>query len=334
MELRSKKVIHNFFKNGVIVEQTDSQITVNFSGKIKQFIFPDAFEYHLTMEDDDIQKQLVELLEQKKRDILVKKSEKQRKIEYQAADDNNQIKKQHHSKINASENKTNLAIKCNYCDGGQCKEYFGYMGACSDEVIRYNIEKRQYQWCCDEQSPCNQYYNGFIDREELDSQCSYEGYVCYESQIFREWKVYPYAQLSKDATNSLAVLTTREPDTDESDRFIFGVFLIDDMHLDGEFSYVAAKSKYKLSLTSQEAKSMKFWKYYSNRNSSEKQRWGQGLYRWLHDIEAAQILRDIVTIKKGTESEAFAREFFEHFCKINAISIDDIPEPNGSLTYK
>ena len=39
--------------------------------------------------------------------------------------------------------------------------------ACSDEMIDYNIEVAQHNWCCDDDSPCKQYYDGIITRKEL-----------------------------------------------------------------------------------------------------------------------------------------------------------------------
>ena len=58
---------------------------------------------------------------------------------------------------------------------------------------------------------------------------------------------------------------------------------------------------------------------------------GSGLHRYLTDEQAAQILRDIVTVKSNPKEKEFAQRFFEHFCKINGIDANDVPPPNGAL---
>jgi len=58
--------------------------------------------------------------------------------------------------------KENIAFKCNYCDGGKDKNGIGCLCACSDELIGYNIEVAQHSWCCNEEAPCSQYYDGII----------------------------------------------------------------------------------------------------------------------------------------------------------------------------
>ena len=63
-------------------------------------------------------------------------------------------------------------------------------------------------------------------------------------------------------------------------------------------------------------------------------RWlgGQGLHRYISDIQAASILYDIWKVKAGAKDEKLAKEFLDHFCKINAIRVDDLPVLNGALT--
>ena len=59
-----------------------------------------------------------------------------------------------------------------------------------DEMIDYNIEVAQHNWCCDDDSPCKQYYDGIITRKELDSISEEDGFVCYESQMLRNWTAF------------------------------------------------------------------------------------------------------------------------------------------------
>ena len=83
-----------------------------------------------------------------------------------------------------------------------------------------------------------------------------------------------------------------------------------------------------------EAKKVLFWNYYHNENAPEKAAWGQGLHRYITDEQAASILKDIVSVKKGKKDEALAQEFLERFCEINSIDISDFPIMEGALQRK
>lgn len=208
-------------------------------------------------------------------------------------------------------------------------------------MIRNNILKEKRVWCSQEECPCYLYYTGQITREELDEDCENESYVCYESQFLRKWKAYAGLyhngihadepkKIKKNVYHSLCVLTTKEPDQSEMERYIFAVFLIDEFFEgdDQDEGHVSGNSKYKIELSKEQAKKMFFWKYYHNENSPQKTQWGSGLFRY---FEAAQILRDIVELKKGMRDEGLADEFYRYYCKIKNIDIDKISEPRGAL---
>ena len=44
--------------------------------------------------------------------------------------------------MNTQNKRANIAFKCSFCDGGQSesKQLIGFNGACSDDMIRHNIE--------------------------------------------------------------------------------------------------------------------------------------------------------------------------------------------------
>lgn len=100
---------------------------------------------------------------------------------------------------------------------------------------------------------------------------------------------------------------------------------------DYEEGHVSAHPKYRIELSPKEAKKMLFWKYHRNDNSSDRMFWGSGLVRYLEDYQAAQILRDVARIKKGTNQERLANEFFHYYCKIHGINVDKIGKPRGAL---
>lgn len=132
---------------------------------------------------------------------------------------------------------------------------------------------------------------------------------------------------------SLAVLTTRLPNEPEENRIIFAVFLVDDTY-EGDTrdeGYVSTTSRYKIEMIPSEARRLRFWNYYSCPNAPDVVKFGSGLHRYLSDKQATQILRDIAALKVGTAQEKLSQEFLAHFCKVNGISIEDVPQNSGAL---
>ena len=339
MELIGINIKHRVFGVGQIIEQIDEYIVVNFSGQEKRFIYPDAFESFLKVDDSDIENLI-------KADIL----QKQKQVEKQLEKINTMVTKLNQAKEETSRSRkklnarANIAFKCNYCDGDCSEKHIGYRAACSDSMIVHNIREENRVWCSSEESPCRQYFDGNIGREELDSLCENDGFVCYESQMLRVWKAMAGVvqtgankgqpmKLHQVQTNSLCVLTTRKPQMKEADRFIFGVFLVDETYEgdNRDEGYVTTSSKYKIELMPHEAMHMKFWNYHDNGNQPEKAVWSSGLHRYFEDDVAVQILRDIVKIKQGTRDEKLAQEFLEYFCRGNGVKLDTVAEPNGAL---
>lgn len=245
--------------------------------------------------------------------------------------------------------RTSAAFKCNYCDGGQRTGHAGFCGVCSDSMIRYNIKVKKCRWCAYEDSPCRRYWDGKMSRTELESMMqrgkTSGKIVCYESRMLLDWKAYAGVNRSGECKgkprrfqslrhNGLAVLTTREPeDSGEAARFIFAAFLIDELYKgdDQRSDYVTADARWKIELAPEQSHKIRFWDYHSNQSNPGKLLWGSGLYRYLSDEQAAQILRDIAEVKRGTEEEKFARQFLEHYCAIHGIDAEAVPPPGGAL---
>lgn len=339
-------VLHKAFGKGEICDFTDNIIKISFQTGERDFVFPDAFELYLKATDENFHNYVKTLIEEKKIQEEKEKVEKER-IERENALINSKI-----NKTSAKKNKKkkeipreNIAFKCNFCDGGKSDEQVGYASACSDDIIYNNIVIENKTWCRSLKCPCFQYNNNEITRKDLDSYCNDGGFVCYESQMLREWKAYAGIvqsgerkgepmKLNKVQCNSLCVLTTRDPQMVESERYIFAVFLVDETYSGDERDegYVGTRSKYKIKLSPKECKSMLFWKYHKNGNSPKKSAWNSGLHRYFDDEMAAQILIDIVNIKKGTKDEVLASEFLKYFCEINEIDINKVKNPSGALT--
>ena len=334
------RVFHNTFGGGVVTGRDETHIAVDFGGDVRTFIYPDVFIKFLSSTDQ-------KLMAQVNSDIQAKQ-ESRVKPQPPSAHPSTEQTQPRVGKKRKKVQRSNVAFKCNYCDGGKTPTCIGFNGVCSDSVLRYNIEKAHHVWCSDADSPCRCYLDGEISRDELeDMMHGGDGLdsVCYESQMLRDWKAYAGVvqtgadkgkpmRLMQVQRNSLAVLTTRDPNyyTDES-RYIFAVFLVDESYEGDhrEAGYVTTRSDWKISLTPQEARKICFWNYYVNRNAPKKVVFGSGLHRYLSDNQAAQILRDIAEVRTDPQDKEFARRFFEHFCKINGLDSEQVPPPAGAL---
>ncbi len=167
--------------------------------------------------------------------------------------------------------------------------------------------------------------------EELDS-------------IFTDWNVFtgviksgekngqakPLAQIGK---NSACLITVRDADKPEEDRRIMGVFMVhEDFNSKRcEDGYIPAHSEYRIHLSEEEAEKMLFWNYYVNKRYPDKMTWNTGRHRYFDNIWMAQILNDIVLLKKQPQELEGAQEFFDHFCQMNRIEKDELPKPEGAL---
>ncbi|MBE0451847.1 MAG: hypothetical protein IBX70_13550 [Clostridia bacterium] len=351
MNLIGHEVYHKIFGNGKIIDLSNNIISVEFNSVIKKLSFPDVFDEFMKLEDslldDAVQIEVKRMLDDRKK-LEVEKVEalerNLKKDQFEPLDSKINSSKSQRSKTVA---RANIAFKCNKCDGGKSDNSIGFKGICSDEMIDYNIRVAHHTWCSSEDCPCYSYYRGDKDRNVLEEEFIKDGFICYESQMLINWKAMAgivqtgenknrTMKLKRVQSNSLCVLTTREPFSKEKDRYIFGVFLADES-FEGdsiEAGYVSTDSEFKIELAPNEATQMKFWNYHSNSNKSEIASWNSGLHRYFDDQQAIQILRDMAKLKKGTPDEIIAERLLNHFAKINAIDTERIDEPNGALMRK
>lgn len=338
MDIVGCKVIHKTLGSTTVVKQTEEYIYVFFDEKERKFQYPDAFEDFLTLEDEVLQGKVTEEIHRRRQE---KKAQMEAKISLAKPSTTSQKRER------TWEKRPNIAFKCNYCDGGKSTFSIGFNGVCSDSVIRYNIHTEHRTWCSSKDSPCSEYLCGKRTRAQLDARVKNGGFVCYESQMLRDWKAMAGIvqhgerkgqpmRLRHVQPNSLCILTTREPGATEAERLIFAVFLIGETYGGDDYDegFVSAQSKFKLALSPNEARKMRFWRYHVNENRPEKESWSYGLHRYLTDNQAVQILRDIVELKKGTRDEKLSLEFLAMFCKNVGIDAEGAGVPNGVLERK
>ncbi len=349
MDLINKKVIHKAFGEGKIIANTGEYLKIQFSDGEKDFIFPDVFKSFLEFKNSKDTELILPIIKEKH---IIKQDEKMEREK--------QIKKERTLKLEAYRQErgsnrksgskramlasSNLAFKYNFCDGGQTDDQIGFSGLCSDDVMTKNIKQSKNIWCKSNESNCLKYHKEEITREELDQIYKNDDFVCYESMALRDWKASAGHVLSgknkgkpknlaRAQNNTLAILTTCEPGEAEDTRYIFGVFLVGetfkgDANKEG---YVSADPKYKISLSREEAQKLLFWNYYANATNPHNILWNSGMFRYFHNMQASQILKDIVAIKEGTEDEELAKDFLNYFCDVQKIDPDSIGELNGAL---
>lgn len=159
-------------------------------------------------------------------------------------------------------------------------------------------------------------------------------------EIFNKWKIFvgriksgkkkgEPRRLARININSACLLTTRSDDDPEKDRKIVGLYMIDNnSSADG---YILARKKYKIRLSEQESDKLLFWNYYINKRDPERIVWKSGRQRYFDNIWMAQILRDIVSLRNDSEEKEDAQGFYEYFCNINSINMEQLPESSGGL---
>lgn len=222
------------------------------------------------------------------------------------------------------DNRNCIAFKLNYCNGGADDKRIGYLGVCSESVIDYNIKKAKRVWCKSDICDCKKYIDGEMSYEELENT-----EPCWESHLLIDWYASGGADersresrpISKidDLIGSLCLLTTVKPNDNEENRIVFAMFIIGRTYID-EYgaNFVIADKKYRLEFKPNETYKSKYWEI-KKLNKDGSKRWGSGLFRYFDNEEAIKFIKKAVEIKKGTSEENFAKEFLNHYCKINNI---------------
>ena len=165
-----------------------------------------------------------------------------------------------------------------------------------------------------------------------------------QETIFDKWEVFTgQVQSGKNKgkpnkvarlrPNSAALFTVREEDEEETNRRIIGLYMVNELFAGNlsEDGIVNSHETHRIQLTEKESEKMLFWNYYINKNYPHRTTWNSGKYRYFDNIITAQILKDIIDMRKDEKEVNEAKEFFDYFCEMNLIDVDSIPEPSGAL---
>ena len=359
MNLIGEKVTNAKYGTGTIMIIDGVHVTVQFAEKVSKFKYPEAFQKHITLENETLQAEMNDIataaVEAK---AAAKEKAKAQMIKdvMQSVEVAKTPVKKETAGATARTNRTtpvkrkvyaskNIAFKCTYNDGGVEENGIGFTNVCSDALIRKHAKKEGI-WCSNLGCPCKDYYDGIISREQLEAIQKDGGWACYESVMLIDWiaeagthRPSKYDEgialrIKNAFKNSLAILTTRIPGSKEKDRFVFAIFIIGDFFEgdDDKTGYVQAHPRYRMQFTLEEGKKLPFWKYHANKNQPSKPLWGTGLFRYIAEDEGVQILRDAVEIKKGSKDEQLAKDFLHFYCDENRLDSDRIGEAEGALT--
>ena len=339
MDKIGEHVITKTGATGVIknvdISNIGEYIVIEFQDRETQYQLTAFKKGFLKFVNDKLQKQIENELEEDRitEERLTKEREEKaiqariaREKALAEAKEAEKTKKRQSSK----ENEKNIAYKATYCDGNG--NWFRH--PCSEECMKRNIKEGR-SWCS--RSLCSKYLKGEATLDDLNNKWNITKDLCYESRMLEDFSVS--AGLD-DKTNAprkfvkldihrLVVMTTIEPKNKGNERIIIGAFLVHNIISD---EYGADKAisdpKYRIELTIDEARKMKFWDYYENKNAPDSERWGQGLIRYLSDDLSAKILYDIVELMKNTRTNVQeikdAEEFLSMYLKIIGRTLDQI----------
>jgi len=81
MNVSGKKVSHNKFGEGKIVEQNENSIQIEFSTETKTFQYPFCFEKHISFVDKDVPTMILEEIKKLKEDEQIIKEENDKRIQ-------------------------------------------------------------------------------------------------------------------------------------------------------------------------------------------------------------------------------------------------------------
>ncbi|MHC1761761.1 MAG: hypothetical protein AB9917_20055 [Negativicutes bacterium] len=163
---------------------------------------------------------------------------------------------------------------------------------------------------------------------------------CYESNLFRDWEYgagWDHYGVRGDSPRhikntgigKIAILTARFPGDQEKDRKIVGIFKIAEISIgdETEETMIRADEYFRIKLPEDEAMELNFWEYYKNAQSDECF-WGQGLFRYLEDMQIAQILTAVSETIKSEKEKFMVMQLLEEVK--GAIGQEMITEPRGA----
>lgn len=332
MNIMNEEVSHKHLGVGHVVSLTEKIITIQFGEKQMKFSFPSVFNELLTMKNPTLQLEIKALCANET--IAINKEKEERLTEFGSrfapVPDTKPDKLKREKQLRDN---SNIAIRCNYCDGGRSETVFGYHGVCSEDVLRHNVSILRRPWCNANDCACKRYTKGEITRAELEQQYSDGSFICNESRLLKDWvasaerhqgqsekKTDKPAKMTNARVNRLCVLTTKQTDELEAERKIFAAFVISKVEVgdDKAEGNVHAHTKYRIDLTPKEAQHVRFWNFHKNPSKPENPFWGSGMLRHITDAQSINILKAMMEAATDPDKKAHILEVLEYYCRVTA----------------
>jgi hypothetical protein len=210
-----------------------------------------------------------------------------------------------------------LAFKLTYNDGTfrdhDDNSFVGFRGACSRDLIAHNVPK--HVWCGQPENQCRQFFdNGMVGR--------YPRFPCMESELFEHWQFNGgmwhngprkgrLIEIGDTDVGKIAILTTRRPEQEESERKIIGLYEVGRI----DNTTLVAHQRRRIRLRRDEADLFDFWRYY--RNSSGEPFWGTMLFRYLEDSQVHRVLFDMSSALTGASKQIADELIEQHFAGLS-----------------
>ena len=333
MDIIGKEIRHKKLElgTGSVVELTANNcIVVKFESKTMTMPYPGAFKEHLIFIDAQLQNEIMDEIAKNEAAKAATAADKARKQE----EIRKKMEAERRREITIAKRKSSrknyrpcIAFKLNYCDGGADEKYAGFYGICSDEMIELNIRKKR-AWCSDSDCKCSQFIEGEISENELcqwwdDKYCG--KFVCYDSVVLRDWAFSsaPGNFIRSAEPGHLCVFTTQLPTKDYRDfnkeRVVVGISIIESIEDDENDSsrvYSLMDDKYMLLFNIEEARKFKYWDI-AHVETNPNNLWVMGLVRNFDDDMAIDFLKKAIEVKSDKAGKEKARNFLQHYCKIN-----------------
>ena len=324
-DIIGQKVLHKKLGEGIVTHIMGKILYVRFQEKTVRFEFPEAIGVWLTLSDNEKAAEVERFMKPKEAAKKIEVKETAPKRSYDCVLTRAPERCLHKKKAV----RNNVAFKLNFCNGGKTTNNIGFYGVCSEEVIRYNIEKEHRVWCSNPSCDCKRFYDGEIAYEDLTRTYNEGNSLCYESVALRDWIAFAGANANGDprklrsaVINKLGIFTTVPPN--EKERFIFGAFMIEKI-VEGDednIGGVYGNLDYCIELTPKEARKVHFWDYYKNPNQPETQKWGSGLVRYFDDDAAVRILKAMYDAIEDDDYKNRAKQLLSRYCEVNNIAME------------
>jgi len=190
----------------------------------------------------------------------------------------------------------NVAFKVTYNDNN-------WKNVCSPNIAEFNFANRT--WCGIQSEYVDNCQSKFYETLTEDK------YPCMDSVALRDLSFYAghfhgekHNNEPKRALNiklgKIALFTSREPGTPESERYIFAI---------GQLENITDTEGYEMFHCNKETAVVfnsnyrsKFWDYYRNKNTS-KEKWNTGLIRYLDDNQIINLLKSLSNNKRLTRKQ-------------------------------